>query len=84
MICPECQAAGQKSTVRELGGSVTLMHCPAFYDEEGRRHHHDMNTRTEGFRCSNGHTWEAKSKGRCWCGWDGNAPKPVLRQGEDK
>ncbi len=73
MICPTCKAEGKTSTVTELGGTSTLLHCPPFCDEAGVRHRHDTNRRMEGYRCSNGHTWEERRYNRCACGWT-NAP----------
>lgn len=73
MICSECQQACQTSTITELGCSKTMLYYPPFFDEQGKRHHHDGNYRTTGYRCSNGHTWSTKIRAQCWCGW----PKTV-------
>jgi len=73
MICEQCKAEGKTSRVTGLGGSRTLMYCAPYYDEEGRRHHHDFNITTSGYECSNGHHWETQSRGTCWCGWKGDA-----------
>lgn len=69
VICLKCADDGETSIVEELGSMRTLMYSAPFYDQEGRRHHHDSNISTTGFRCSRGHSWETKSKGSCWCGW---------------
>ena len=71
MICPTCEAAGQKSVVTEGPSMSTAMHCPPFYDEEGKRHVHNSNTRRTDYSCSRGHRWTESHKGRCWCGWPG-------------
>ncbi len=69
VICHECQAAGEKSTVRDLGGSVTCLGWSAHYDEEGVRHSHDPNRHTSGYECSRGHRWERRWYPRCHCGF---------------
>lgn len=69
MFCPECQKLGLRSRVYPGVGTVTLLYCPPFYDEEGRMHHHDLNTTTQDFICSNGHSWSRDFRGSCWCGW---------------
>jgi hypothetical protein len=70
MKCPVCIQEGQKSTLRDRGGTRTLMACWPFYDEEGRHHHHDYNTSTYGYTCSRGHEFSVARKGTCWCGWN--------------
>lgn len=74
MRCPECAEAGRRSRVFPLGGTRTLMHARPFYDEDGKFHHHDPNTDTQSYRCSEGHEWQESSKGSCWCGWPERAP----------
>ena len=69
MICPECKRQGLKSRVYVGTSSVTLMYSAPFYDEEGKYHDHDPNTRTTSYSCSNGHKWVESSCGSCWCGW---------------
>ena len=69
MKCPECEKQGLKSNVFHGSGSTTDMYCPEFYDEEGKLHHHDMNTITQSFNCSNGHSWVSSYHQPCWCGW---------------
>lgn len=72
VICPKCEAAGEKSTVRYRGGSTTLMACSPFYDEDGEYHSHDTNTVTTGYECSGGHWWSVKTRGSCpnpKCDW---------------
>ena len=69
VICPACQKEGKKSTVTPGVCMKTAMYCPPFWDEDGKLHNHDCNTTTTQMRCSNGHHWEVKSKGSCWCGW---------------
>lgn len=70
MICPECKEQGKKSRVYEGVSNTTLAWCGPFYDEEGQQHHHDSNTITSSYRCSEGHEWTVESQpGSCWCGW---------------
>jgi hypothetical protein len=69
VICEECLKAGLKSRVYVLGCMKTAMYCRPYYDEEGNFHHHDSNVVTEMFKCSNGHEWQKRSGGSCWCGW---------------
>lgn len=69
MICPSCLSEGKKSLVYPGMASTTLMYCAPFYDEDGKYHHHDANTTTSSYRCSNGHEWAESSGGSCWCGW---------------
>ena len=69
MICKQCQSQGLKSRVYPGPGMSTAMYCPAFYDEDGRYHNHDLNTHSTHFKCSNGHEWNENSVNTCWCGW---------------
>lgn len=78
MICPFCKEEGVKSRVYDHGGSVTLMACTPYYDEDGKHHHHDSNTRTHSFTCSNNHGWSEKSQGSCWCGWNKDKETEII------
>ncbi len=70
VICATCKNEGRTSKVYCEGGSVTLLHCPPFYDEAGVYHSHDSNRRTTGYRCSNGHMWAESSYAKCpSCDW---------------
>jgi hypothetical protein len=69
VICPECSRKGLRSVVTIGELSITLMAVHDFYDEDGKRHHHDMNTRTTRYSCSNGHHWTEQRRTPCWCGW---------------
>ena len=72
VVCKECKAAGQTSTVTEVPGSgyVTAMYCAPFYDERGQYHHHDMNLTRTGYNCSQGHSWIASTRKGCpSCNW---------------
>jgi len=77
-ICPFCIQEGQTSRLYEGGCSSTMMYCKPFYDEQGVRHHHDSNTKSYGFNCSNGHRFGLDRKGSCQCGWTGGLAKITL------
>lgn len=69
MKCPTCVNEGTKSTL-SVGMSITTsMYFSPFYDEDGKYHHHDGNTTTTSYRCSNGHEFSDSRTGSCWCGW---------------
>lgn len=65
MKCPVCVEKGLKSSVYPGFGSCTAMYCAPYYDEDGKYHHHDMNTSTFSYSCSRGHTWTISSSGKC-------------------
>ena len=69
VICPKCKEDGLKSKSYDRGQFKTLMGVTPFYDEEGIFHLHDDNEITQGFKCSNGHSWSETYKANCWCGW---------------
>ena len=72
-FCPDCVAEGEKSTVRNLGSSQTLLGgATAFYDEAGKFHRHDPNVTTTAYKCSRGHTWEERVERECWCQSEAN------------
>jgi hypothetical protein len=57
MICQTCREEGKKSTIEEGLCFSTLVHCSPYFDTNGVRHHHDSNTLTREYECSNGHRW---------------------------
>ena len=61
MICPQCEAAGERSRVYPGVSEVTLMEWTPYYDEDGVYVSDDPNTRTHNFSCSNRHNWRAVS-----------------------
>ena len=76
VICPVCEEAGKKSTVRRwLGYSNTLSFSPSFnertearfWDEDGRYHDHEL--AQELLVCSVGHRFYDFDDRRCWCEW---------------
>jgi hypothetical protein len=44
---------------------VTAMAGQDYYDEDGRFHHHDPNSRTQQFSCSEGRAWVEVSTTGC-------------------
>lgn len=80
MICPTCKAEGQRSSVTPGITMSTAMHCPPFYDEDGKLHTHDSNRHRTDYSCSRGHSWTETKTGTCWCGW----PSQRQRPGEEK
>ena len=78
MICKICKEQGLKSNV--YGGDfgiTTAMYCEPYYDEDGKRHHHDMNGTSSDYRCSNGHSFYKVSYKKCACGWQ-NAEDSII------
>ena len=71
-FCPECKVEGLWSTVYGGAGEITAAYYRSFYDDDGRYHHHDGNTMTSYYECSQGHSWIEYSTGSCWCGWPDN------------
>jgi len=71
MICPICKEKGLKSQVMIGGIMSTLMGYTSYYDEDGKLHNHDDNSRTTVGTCSNGHKFSYRYKNSCWCGWVG-------------
>lgn len=70
MICPKCKNENKKSRVYCYGSFSTLMFSRPFYDEGGIYHHHDGNTYTDTYQCSEGHKIIVTSKGKCEsCDW---------------
>ena len=72
--CPICEAAGQRSEVRQIGAAMTtLMSSDRYWDEDGCGHVHDPNAKSAQYRCSNGHTWTRKWREACsvdGCSWN--------------
>lgn len=71
MECKQCRSESKEwEKIHPTGSRRTMMGVERFWDKQGDYHVHDRNTVTRGFRCSEGHRWESKSKdGLCWCGW---------------
>lgn len=61
MICARCEAAGERSRIYPGTAEVTLLETTSYWDEDGALVTEDPNTRTQNFRCSNGHNWIART-----------------------
>ena len=61
MICPQCEAAGERSRVYPGRVDITLMNVSEYWDEDGNYVVDDPNTRTSPFFCSTGHRWVART-----------------------
>ncbi len=49
------------------------MHCPSYYDEDGKLHNHDSNTSSTSMSCSNGHRLNITFSKKCSnCDWGNN------------
>ena len=71
MKCPECQQAGERSTVYPGMTTVTCAYYAPYYDEDGRFHHHDNNVIESECHCSRGHKWTKRDRAPCpTCGDD--------------
>lgn len=69
ITCYECRQNDLISTITSIGITTTLAAYPPFLDAEGNMHEHDGNYKTEGFVCSNGHSFSREVLSECWCGW---------------
>lgn len=65
MKCARCSEEGKRSKVYVGASSSTLMMGEAFFDEEGRWHSHDPNTRATQYSCSEGHEWTEGRRDKC-------------------
>lgn len=79
--CPTCKKKGAQHTIQQLpDGPRTLIAWEPHQDKDGKTHHHDPNTHTSRYKCSNGHEWSVASSRSCWCGWG----KPSKEREEKK
>ncbi len=69
MLCPHCQAAGQRSVVDIVRCTQGKDPKRTFWDEDGVEHHHNPNVSVTEYRCSNGHTFAERSSWECQCGY---------------
>lgn len=74
VICPVCEEAGKKSTVRRwtepttYGFSINYYQSEdRYWDEDGRYHDHEL--AQELLVCSAGHQFWDFDDHRCWCEW---------------
>jgi hypothetical protein len=74
MLCPVCVEEGKKSIL--YGGDSGMSTCMAFssyHDEDGKYHHHNPNSMSYTYNCSNGHEfvkWGSSKCGSCNFGSD--------------
>ena len=62
---PKCPEAGCTATRIYPGmSSTTLMYSQPYW-ENGKYHHHDLNTTTTKYACSEVHSWTVKSTASC-------------------
>jgi hypothetical protein len=67
MICQKCKAEGKKSRVNvPMGGFSTCMAWQNYYDEDGKYHHHDPNSHSSTYSCSEGHRWHVTTYSQCF------------------
>lgn len=60
MKCQTCKEQGLISKVFEGPVMETLMGFLPWWDENGVRHYHDSNRRTQHYWCSHSHQWDVK------------------------
>lgn len=65
LFCPKCKELGLKSTVRNHGGSQTLMETSSYHDEDGKYHYHDPNSISQYHTCSNNHSFTSSRNHPC-------------------
>ena len=65
MICPQCEAAGERSMVYPGEITITDKKVSQHWDEDGNFVEDNPNITTKAFSCSNGHNWRSrKLRGR--------------------
>lgn len=71
MKCPKCIEEGEKSIVYPAPYfTSTLMFSQDYFDEDGERHSHDLNSQTGEYSCNRGHRWFETRYPKCrQCGW---------------
>lgn len=67
MKCPECERTGQRSKYYPPNGwcSTLMGGTRTYYDEDGQRHHHEVNTSRGQGNCSNGHVLNVTASTKC-------------------
>lgn len=65
ITCPECDAVGLKSRLRETEKIKTNGPAIKFYDEDGNFHNHDSRVTLTPIYCSNGHAFHHREIERC-------------------
>lgn len=74
MKCPECEKSGERSFFYEDECCISTAMCShSYFDEDGREHRHNPNTRSLGAHCSKGHEFRIKLRSLCRvpdCKWN--------------
>ena len=65
IICPVFQEQNLKSRVSSGPCMTTLVGYFPYYDEDGKYHDHDGNTKTTDYNCSMGHYFSISQTGTC-------------------
>lgn len=67
MKCPECERTGQRSKLYMPSGycSTLMGGTRTYYDEDGHRHHHEVNSSRGQGSCSNGHILDVTLSTKC-------------------
>lgn len=65
MICPVCEDTDHR--LYDRGSQSTLMYSAPYW-ENGVYHHHDANTRSSSYECSNGHLVHVSGRAGCPAG----------------
>ena len=80
MKCPECERTGQRSKFYMPTGysSTAMAGSEDYYDEDGHRHYHEVNTRGGQAHCSNGHVLNVTCSDKCQApGCDYGSPQTI-------
>lgn len=67
MKCPECERTGQQSKfyMPDSYCSTLMGGTQTYYDEDGHRHRHEVNSSAGWARCSNGHVLSVVLSTKC-------------------
>lgn len=67
MRCPECERTGQRSKLYTPTCyiSTAMAGAQTCYDEDGNRHHHEVNSSGGRGQCSSGHTLDFTASTKC-------------------
>lgn len=67
MKCPECERIGQRSKLFMPDGyfSTAMGGSQSYYDEDGHKHYHEINSSSGQGHCSNGHILDVTLSTKC-------------------
>jgi hypothetical protein len=80
MRCPECERTGQRSKLFMPDGYLTtdMGGSRNYYDEDGHRHSHEVNSSSGQAHCSNGHILSVQLSTKCKApGCDYGTPQTI-------